>query len=207
VSDNPVIGLRERKKQRTRDSIQREAMRLFRQRGYEATTIEQIAEAVEISPSTFFNYFPTKEDVVFHDEMDPAVAAAFLARPPGEPLGVALRQTMAQVSGQVLADRNIQLERARLIFEVPALRSRLWQELERSQEFIRALIAERTGRDPGDFEMRVVVGVVVGALFEAAFEWIRRGARDDLEELCNRALDVVEAGARLDQLEGRSPGE
>src|SRR5439155_11062608 len=55
----PAPGLRERKKQRTRDAIQREAMRLFQDQGYEATTIEQIAEAVEISPSTFFNYFPS----------------------------------------------------------------------------------------------------------------------------------------------------
>jgi AcrR family transcriptional regulator len=203
VSDNPVIGLRERKKQRTRASIQREAMRLFREQGYDATTIEQIAEAVEISPSTFFNYFPTKEEVVFHDEHDPAVAEAFLARPPEEPLGVALRQTVAQVTGAVLAHREVQLERAQLMFEVPALRARLWQEVERSQGFIRALIAERTGRDPDDFEMRVVVGVLVGAMFEAAFEWIRRGAGDDLEELFNQALDVVEAGARLDRLEAR----
>jgi len=63
-------GLRERKKLKTRESIQREAMRLFQMQGYEETTIEQIAAAVEISPSTFFNYFPNKEDVVLYDALD-----------------------------------------------------------------------------------------------------------------------------------------
>lgn len=206
MSENPSIGLRERKKQRTRDAIQREAMRLFREQGYDATTIEQIAAAVEISPSTFFNYFPTKEDVVFHDETDPTVARVFLSRPPDEPLGVALRRTMAEVSALTVANREMHRERAQLMEQVPALRARLGLDMERSQRFLRDLIAERTGRDPDDFELRVIVGVLAGAVFEAAFEWLRRGAGDDLEQLFNQALDVVEAGARLDALEARRPG-
>jgi AcrR family transcriptional regulator len=79
-------GLRERKKQRTKEAIQREAMRLFKRQGYEETTIEQIASAAEISPSTFFNYFPTKEDVVIYDRYDPMVFEMLLSAPAGEPL-------------------------------------------------------------------------------------------------------------------------
>src|SRR5437899_5627900 len=75
------IGLRERKKLKTRAAIQKEALRLFLEKGYEATTIEDIAEAVEISPSTFFNYFPSKEAVVFQDDLDPVIFAAFNAQP------------------------------------------------------------------------------------------------------------------------------
>ena len=74
-------SLRERKKLKTRESIQREAMRLIQKQGYDKTTIEQIAAAVEVSPSTFFNYFPSKEDVVLYDAYDPVIIPLLSERP------------------------------------------------------------------------------------------------------------------------------
>src|ERR1700756_2954703 len=79
-------SLRERKKARTRASLREHALRLFREQGYQATTVEQIAAAAEVLPSTFFRYFPTKEDLVLQDDMDTRLLDAFARQPTG--LGV-----------------------------------------------------------------------------------------------------------------------
>ncbi len=79
---NAQDSLRERKKARTRAALREHALRLFREQGYPATTVEQIAAAAEVSPSTFFRYFPTKEDVVMQDDMDTRLFAAFERQPP-----------------------------------------------------------------------------------------------------------------------------
>ncbi len=78
-------GLRERKKQKTRDTIVRVALELFNERGYEQTTIAEIADAAEVSPRTIFAYFPSKEDIVFCDmpEMEARLAKALRERPEG----------------------------------------------------------------------------------------------------------------------------
>jgi AcrR family transcriptional regulator len=94
-------GLRERKKARTRASLREHALRLFREQGYQATTVEQIAAAAEVSPSTFFRYFPTKEDVVLQDDMDIRMAEAVERQPAGQ----APRRMIAIVS-EALAKRT-----------------------------------------------------------------------------------------------------
>jgi AcrR family transcriptional regulator len=200
--------LRERKKQRTREAIQREAMRLFQEQGYEATTIEQIADAVEISPSTFFNYFPSKEDVVIYDPYDPLIVSALLAGPPDEPLSASLRRTLREALSTLFQrDRDVILQRSRLVLGVPALRARIWEDLERSQELFCAVAAERTGRDPHDFELRVTTMVLIMAAYAAGVEWLRQGGHGNFLEFVERAFDVVDAGARLDALDTRrSPG-
>jgi len=193
-------GLRERKKQKTRESIQREAMRLFGKQGYEETTVEQIAAAVEVSPSTFFNYFPSKEDGVLYDAYDPVIATLLLERPANEPLSVAIRAVLEAMGDVFERDREIILARAKLWIEVPVLRARLWEELEKAQAFMSALIAQRSGRDMDDFEIRVTVMIVVVAAFEAMREWVRQDGKGSFVDLVNRALNLVDAGARLDQI-------
>lgn len=193
-------GLRERKKLKTRESIQREAMRLFAKQGYEQTTVEQIAAAVEISPSTFFNYFPSKEDVVLYDAYDPVVASLLSERPASEPPSVAIRNVLEAMDGIFERDRDIILARGKLWFEVPALRARLWEELGKAQFFMSALIAQRSGRDPDDFEIRVIVMIVVTAALEAMREWLLRDGKGSFVSLVNQALDLVDAGARLDEV-------
>jgi AcrR family transcriptional regulator len=198
------LGLRERKKLKTRELIQREAMRLFVKRGYDETTIEDIAEAAEISPSTFFNYFPSKEDVVLYDRYDPILASILVDRPADEPFSVSLRAALAPMGDLFERDREILLARARLWMEVPALQARLWSEIQKAQTLMCSIVAQRSGRPADDFEIRVVVMVVVVAAFEAMYEWVRHGGRSDFMAIVNRALDVVDAGARLDALAARS---
>ncbi len=195
-----TIGLRERKKLKTRESIQRTALRLFEKQGYDETTIEEIAAATEISPSTFFNYFPTKEDVVLFDAYDPMAIQMFRDLPKDEPLSVGLRKVLEALSAAFEEDMQTILARGRLFLEVPELRARAWDEVERTQLLIAQVLAERTGRRADDFELRVIARIVTGALFEASLEWMRTKGRHGLVDLFNRALDVVESGARLSVL-------
>ncbi len=128
-------GLRERKKAKTKAAIQQHALRLFQAQGYDATTVEQIAEAAEISPSTFFRYFPTKEEVAMWDDLDPLFAAAFEAQPaewsPIQALRGALRAVFAGLPADEMAR---QWERSRLILAVPELRMRMLDQLAGSRE-------------------------------------------------------------------------
>jgi AcrR family transcriptional regulator len=198
-------GLRERKKQKTKEAIQREAMRLFQEQGYEETTIEEIAEAAEISPSTFFNYFPTKEDVVLYDRYDPIMASMMLARPPEEPPSVVMKYVFETLGVMLDRDSEIIVARARMALKVPALRARFWEEMERARDLISSVIAARTGRDPDDFELRVVSMALVAAAFEATQEWLRRDGRDSMFELVNQALEAVQISQRLDALASTTP--
>src|SRR5437773_9233766 len=90
--DVPPASLRDRKKDRTRRTLQAEAVRLFAQKGFQATTIEEIAAAAEVAPRTFFRYFSSKEEVVFWSEHQPALAGFVAARPDHEPAAEALRR-------------------------------------------------------------------------------------------------------------------
>lgn len=200
-----MAGLRERKKQRTRELIQREALRLFEEQGYDATTVEQIAAAAEISPSTFFNYFPTKEDVVLLDTYDPAIESEVRARPPDESIAESLVAAFSgRLAGRMTRDRELIWARTRIMLEVPSIRSRMWDEMQRSEAFICGILAERTGRRPDDFEVRVTAGTLMGALMTAIQEWAASRGRDDFLELMKRAIRVVETGGLLQSTSRRA---
>lgn len=112
---------RERKKARTRQRLQEEALRLFIERGYEATTVEQIAAAAGVSHMTFFRYFPTKEDVVLSDSYDPLLVAAIQARPRSEHPVTRIHTAVRDGLGAIYAiDRDALLVRVRLTLRTPA---------------------------------------------------------------------------------------
>jgi AcrR family transcriptional regulator len=197
LSEDDRPGLRERKKARTRAAIQEHAVRLFRAQGYDATTVEQIADAAEVSPSTVFRYFPTKEDLVISDEYDPMLIAAFGEQPPGlgpiQVLRGALRATFADLSAGEVA---IQRERILLVLSVPALWGASLVNITETMRMLTGMVAGREGRTTDDVAVRTFSGAVFGVILEVMFRWSTEPDMDLPAEL-DRALAQLEAGLPL----------
>ncbi|SHM18726.1 acyl-CoA-like ligand-binding transcription factor [Actinacidiphila paucisporea] len=194
----PEMGLRERKKLRTLETIRREAYRLFAAQGYEATTVDQIAAAAEVSPSTFFRYFPTKEDVVLNDEYDPALVEALRARPPGEPIIDSIRHALTDSLGRLIeADHDELLLRTRLGFTDPAIRARSWDEFQRTQDVVAAVISERTGRDPDDLDVHCAAAALIAVSTAVVRHWVQRDGEVDLVALYDRQFALLAEGVRF----------
>jgi AcrR family transcriptional regulator len=190
-------GLRERKKARTRAAIQSEALRLFREQGYDATTIDQIADAAEFSPSTFFRYFPSKEDVVMYDDLDPAMIAAYRAQPPDVSPIAALRAAMRTVFTDLPADQLRDMgDRFNLMRGVPELRNRMLSEFVRNIDLGAELLAERLQRSASDRQVRIVAGALIGALMAILFDADAAEPMDYLR-LMDETLETIESSLRL----------
>ena len=199
MTDVPAsnFGLRERKKAKTRAAIREHALRLFREQGYDATTIEQIAAAAEVSPATFFRYFPTKEDVVLQDDFDIVTLEALEAQPTELSPIAAFRGAAAAARLQMSADDLARFaETTQLAFSVPEIRARALDEMIRTTDVITAAIATRIGRGTDDFAARMLAGAIIGVIMAATMPW--QGAEaggSNVEEM----FDRIDAGlAHLD---------
>lgn len=193
----PALGLRERKKAKTRAAIQRHALQLFREQGYEATTVEQIAEAAEVSPSTFFRYFRTKEDVALYDDLDPLFIAAFEAQPPELSPVQAMRRAWHQLFATIPAEEiEQQWERGRLILAVPELRMRMLDQVAETIQLLAEVMARRVGRRADDLAVRTYAGAMIGALLSAMLTSIN-DPQVDIIELMDASLAYLEAGLPL----------
>ncbi|MEV6671712.1 TetR family transcriptional regulator [Streptomyces sp. NPDC051162] len=198
VPSEPRLGLRERKKLQTRQAIRRAAYLLFERQGYDATPIDQIAEAADVSPSTVFRYFPTKEDIVLSDEHDPLMEAAIRARPADESPVEAIRQGVLEAMRHIMDHDIVELrQRTRLVREVPSLRGRQAEGMGQTARMLCSVLAERSGRDADDMELRVVTSAILAAMHEALMYWAEKGQQDDLIALITRTLDVLDRGLTL----------
>jgi AcrR family transcriptional regulator len=197
VSDDRSVGLRERKKARTRAAIQSHALRLFLQQGYEATTVQQIIEEVEVSESTFFRYFPTKADVVLTDEFDPVIVTAFREQPPEmsaiQALRAAFSRAFSQLSDQ---ERDAQRDRMLLVLSVPELRAGMLDQFASAMGLLAEIVAERAKRSPGDLAVRVFAGAVVGAVMAAMFA-ITDKQGSDFAQTIDESMASIEDSLRL----------
>jgi AcrR family transcriptional regulator len=194
-------GLRERKKARTRASLREHALRLFHEQGYQATTVEQIAAAAEVSPSTFFRYFPTKEDVVLQDGFDAAILDAFGRQPPEvgpiPALRAALREAVTSISEAGWAQIR---QGAVLQLTVPEVRARMLDDMSRLISAMAQAMAKRTGHSPDDLAVQTLVGAVFGVMLSVALPLHRAGSEMEAHLAADLKLSQAsEMFARMDQ--------
>lgn len=200
-------GLRERKKRQTRETIARSAMALFQQHGYDTVTVADVARAADVSEKTVFNYFATKEDLVFveGDARRAALVEAIRARPAGASLVEPFRrQTLDFIDRVERGPSEAIVAIPRLVTQSATLRDRLFLGWEREATFLTPVIAEETGTSPDD----LVAGVVARSLawthrlvFRAAFTRLiagedKRALAADLRGQAQRAYDQLEDGLR-----------
>lgn len=162
ISDKP--GLRDRKKAQTRAAIQRQALRLFREQGYDATTIDQIAEVSNIASATFFRYFATKEDLVLFDVLDFIMLEN--GEPPAELSPIGAVAWLYKTAHDKLSPEQMEQQRLRfaLIGNVPALRSRLAKEIVDHTELLSMFIARRTGKPAHTSTVKALAGAIIGVM-------------------------------------------
>lgn len=187
-----MSGLRERKKERTRETIQREALRLIVNQGYEETTCEQIAAAAEVSAATLFRYFPTKEDIVLQDGYDPVIAAAVVARPARERPLVAVRRGFADAFAEVYSgDVEPIRQRTALILSVPALRSRSREQSASLVAHLSEALATRDANGRQSLRTEVAAAGCAAAVSVAVERWAAHGGH--LPKIVDDALAALGA--------------
>jgi AcrR family transcriptional regulator len=164
-------SLRERKKVQTRLAIRREAFRLFDKHGYANTTIEQIADAADVSPRTFYRYFRVKESLLLSDDQIPPIVEAFAAAPRDLTLVAAYRHAVAEVFGALTPEeREDAAAGQRFMYQVPEVRGLIYAEYTRLIDLVADAVAQRLDEPVDDIEKRVVAGAIVGVLIAASHD-------------------------------------
>ena len=192
-------GLRERKKAQTRQALQDAAMDLFVRQGFDGATVEEIADACEVSPRTFFRYFPTKEDVLFADSQERCAALVqVLAAQPGDRSPFpALHTAMRAVALEYRDERPVLLARSEIVQASPNLRAykaehqRGWEESVVGELRRRA---EARGSATSPLELRLVASVSIAALRAALDTWLDDPDAPDILVLLDQAFEHVAEG-------------
>lgn len=188
----PVLGLRDRKKIKTREAIRRAAMRLIKANGYASTTIEQIAEAAEVSASTYFRYFPSKEVVMIANDLDQVTVDALATQPPELSSVQAFRRALETTLATLSKDEwEFERDRQLMVLTIPELLTAQFDEYRRTMTKLAEADCRRLGRDPDDLEVRVFYGALAGGLMAVL------DRPTDVAKRMYLALDFIEAGMPL----------
>ena len=185
---------RSRKKAATRQTIQEHALRLFVEKGYDETTVEEIAAAAGVSHMTFFRYFPRKEAVVEYDEYDPMLEQLIATRPPHEAPLVALHGAIrAGLEAILTTDREALLIRTRLVLRNPALRSRNVIAQDTTRDLFAHALARRAGLPAPDLAATAQASAALGAIAPAVMAWAESD-EEDLIALIDTSFAALKAG-------------
>lgn len=187
-----VESLRTRKKRATMHHIQQTAMDLFDEHGFDAITIEQVAAAADVSPSTIYRYFRTKEGLVLRDEYDEQVIATVLARLDTDDLATAARHAIEVVADpHFIADFDLSLRRTKLWLETPAIRTAGYALIAEYVDLLAQAFAEiRRGRVPLE-DARVLMSALIWGMMAAIENWWLADGREPLDEHMRRAVAVL----------------
>lgn len=190
-------GLRERKKQRTRRTIEQAALELFETHGFDGTTIDDIAAAAEIAPRTFFHYFPSKEDVVVTDyalRLD-AIVDILREGPGSQTPWRALRAAFLQVAADYESERHQLLRRFRIISTTPSVSARGLQLQAEWEDAVSAAVSNWLEVDPSEaMEPRLLAGAALAAMRASLAHWLATGGHSPLPDHVSRCFDLMESG-------------
>lgn len=194
----PTLPLRERKRLRAMRRIQSVALELFDEEGFDAVTIERIAELAEVSPSSVYRWFGTKEQLIIWDEYDPAALRAFQERlADAEPME-ALREVVRLTMGAAFGDDAERVKlRLRLAFTNPSVEAASILQTHEMAQLIAGIIASYRGSNPDDLDIQVAAHGFVGALLGALRHWHASGFATPVEDIIERPLAIMDRGADL----------
>jgi AcrR family transcriptional regulator len=188
------LGRRERKKLATRRALEESAMRLFTEKGFDGTTVEEIADAADVSARTFFRYFATKDDVLFgdHEPRLDAMRALLDQRPADEPVMASLEALLRGLGDLLVAHRDRALVQSEVSESRVQILGLFRQHQEEMNEVTAAFVATRL--NPGGqvrIRARVVASAAMGAYLAASQEWLRSNGTEDMSRLMDEALDAL----------------
>ncbi len=164
-------------------------MRLFLEKGYDATTVEEIAAAAGVSHMTFFRYFPTKEAAALADDYDPVIAKLIAERPAEEPAVEKIQYALTEGLTRMYAtDREALLARMRLVLDTPALRAGSWERRYQDQQLLVLALATHPGHAEDALHTRVVVAASMAAAATAIRIWAENNGTGELPELINQSF-------------------
>ena len=188
------MGLRELKATRTRQQIVDVALDLFIEQGYDATTMEQIAERAEVGNTTLYRYFPSK-DLLILDPLNESIdlGARLRKRPAEEPLAVALGASIHASLDDVDDEDGRVAELRRIIDNAPVPRARLWDLAARSQRDLESAIAERMHRPAGDLQVAITAHITFAMFQIAADTWWAGDRNTPASETVDQVLRALSA--------------